>query len=364
MKPSEKYDHFLQQSGFNKDPMQQRAIKILDSLSEEIVNESSSSRGVMASIKALFGNKQCTIKGVYFWGGVGRGKTFIMDIFFQTLAIKNKKRIHFHHFMKNIHDELTKLKNTRNPVKLVAKQFASEARILCVDEFVVTDIGDAMLIGRLLEALFDEGVILLATSNMAPDDLYKDGLQRTNFIPAIKLLKAHCQIFNLEGGKDYRTLSIKQTGLYQYPHDEQALKNLTQYVDTHLIADHSDDHIMINGRAIHFEFCAEDTIWFSFEALCKSTRSRLDYLEIAQEFNTMILTGIEQMDKRSNDVARRFISLIDILYDHRVNLLCTAEVAATELYTEGGLAFEFERTVSRLIEMQSKNYLGKSHRLD
>lgn len=220
-----------------------------------------------------------------------------------------------------------------------------------------------MLIGRLLEALFEQGVVLVTTSNVPPEDLYKDGLQRSSFLPAIELLLQHCLITNLDGGQDYRTLGLKQTELYQYPHTEDVEKALQDFLKSHQIQSKRQEELVINGRPILYKYLAEDTIWFSFDELCKTSRSRLDYLEIAQDFCTLVLTGIEQMDNRTNDAAKRFVSLIDVLYDHRVKLICSAEVPLNELYGEGFLAFEFERTKSRLQEMQSIEYMGLSHKI-
>jgi cell division protein ZapE len=220
-----------------------------------------------------------------------------------------------------------------------------------------------MLIGRLLSVLFQQGTVLVTTSNLPPDELYKDGLQRANFLPAIKLIQQHCEICNLDGGKDYRMMGLSDTELYHYPHDEGAEASINHYIQTHLVAGERKQSIEINNRQIEYEYCAEDTIWFSFDRLCKSSRSRLDYLEIAQMFGTVILTEIEQMDNRSNDAARRFISLIDVLYDHKVKLICTAAVPHADLYTEGFLTFEFQRTISRLQEMQSQSYMHLSHQV-
>ncbi len=364
MKPSQKYNEYLLQSGFYQDGAQQHALYLLDRLHDEIESLHLQSQHQLISIfHSLIKKKKFPIRGLYFWGGVGRGKTFLMDIFFGSLSIKQKKRVHFHQFMKSIHDGLARVKNQKDPLQEVALQYAEGVRVLCLDEFVVTDIGDAMLIGRLLEALFSLGIIVVATSNSPPEELYKDGLQRANFLPAIDLLVDHCHVSYLDGGQDYRLLGLKQTHLYQCPHDETSVGSIRQYLNSHLISAEFMGVLDINGRQIKFEYCAEDTIWFGFHELCKTSRSRLDYLEISQIFSTLVLTGIEQMGDQTNDVARRFISLIDVLYDHRVKLICTAEVPIDNLYRQGFLSFEFQRTVSRLHEMQSADYIGSSHRI-
>ncbi len=361
MKPSSKYEEFLRQSGFCQDAAQQDAIFLLDRLQEQLQPiEQGIIQRIASSVARIKGD--CPkIKGLYFWGGVGRGKTFLMDIFFETLPVKQKKRVHFHKFMKQIHDELTLAKKGLDPLRKIALKVTDNCKVLCLDEFVVTDIGDAMLIGRLLSFLFEQGTILVTTSNTPPDDLYKGGLQRANFLPAIDLIKKNCDICNLDGGKDYRMLGLSDTDLYHFPHDEDAVSSIQKYIQHHLVSGEHHQTIDINNRPIRFEYCGEDTIWFTFEELCKTTRSQLDFLEIAQLFGTVILTDIEQMGNTSNDAARRFISLIDVLYDHRVKLICTAEVSHNELYTEGFLSFEFQRTVSRLQEMQSQNYMHESH---
>ena len=369
MKPSSKYREFLQSSEFQQDSVQQHAISLFDHLQDKILSDQQAAPqrsllgSLLSSIKPGSKPSRPPVEGLYLWGGVGRGKTFMMDIFFETLPIADKKRVHFHRFMKFIHDELKHSKMAEDPLSDIAREYARNVRVLCLDEFVVTDIGDAMLIGRLLKALFDQRVTLVTTSNTTPEGLYKDGLQRANFLPAIALLNQHCEVFNLDGGQDYRTLGLKQAELYQCPHSDEAVEFLRHYLDTHLLMSKQNDSLEVNGRLIPYEYCAEDTIWFSYEELCKTARSRLDYLEIAQDFGTLVLSGIEQMDDKTNDAARRFVSLIDVLYDHRVKLICTAMVPVEELYLEGKLSFEFQRTVSRLLEMQSQEYMGQSHKI-
>ncbi len=358
MKPSTKYSEFMQQSEFYPDDAQLHSVYLLDKLYDKIVERDRNQQGVLGRI---FRPRKNSLEGLYLWGGVGRGKTFLMDIFFEVLPVKNKKRYHFHQFMQQIHNDLEKQENGKNPVKSIARKLAQDTRVLCIDEFVVTDIGDAMLIGRLLEALFEEDVLLVTTSNSPPEELYKDGLQRGNFLPTIDLLDKNCLVANMDGGQDYRKLGLKHTKLYQVPHDHAAIKNIQDYINSHLVAVKEHEFLMINGRKINYEFCAEDTVWFSFEELCKTNRSRFDYLEIASLFNTIILTDIEVMHQRNADVARRFISLIDVLYDHKIKLICTAEVPVEALYQHSYMAFEFTRTISRLLEMQSLEYIGQTH---
>jgi len=361
MKPSLKYDEFMRQSGFFQDQAQQHGLYLLDRLYDNILEKNRIESKLHAKWMKYLRKNDESVQGLYLWGGVGRGKTFLMDIFYQVLPIKDKKRFHFHHFMQQVHASLTVAKKGKDPVKEIAQVFAADTRVLCIDEFVVTDIGDAMLIGRLLEALFKHGVVLVTTSNTPPDELYKDGLQRSNFLPAIELIARHCHISNLDGGQDYRLLGLKQTRLYQVPHNETSVSVISEYLTAHHVAIQRHDRLRINGRDINFEYCAEDTIWFQFNEICKTARSRFDYLEIARMYSTVVITGIETMHDSALDVARRFVSLIDVLYDHRVKLICTADVVAEELYQQQFMAFEFRRTVSRLLEMQSQEYIGQSH---
>ena len=288
-----------------------------------------------------------------------------MDIFFQCLADEvAAKRIHFHGFMKRIHAALAKQKGTTNPLHQIAEDIATRTQVLCLDEFVIVDIGDAMIMAGLLEALFAQGVALVTTSNTEPSDLYKDGLQRSRFLPAIDLIERHCQVVNLDGEQDYRLLYLRQTNLYRVPHDMRTETAIRQYLDEHVSPVQSlQSKLEINGRNLAHQFCAEDTVWFTFAELCETPRSQNDYLELAHYFKTMILTDVRQMQTTDDDVARRFVLLIDVLYDHRVKLMCSAAVLPGQLYQGKRLKFEFERTSSRLLEMQSQAYLEQAHRL-
>ncbi len=360
MKPSVKYQEYLQQSGFDADPAQQQVIDLLDHLYAELI-EPSERKSLFSHILDRFNSDQASPRGLYVWGGVGRGKTFVMDIFFECLPFQAKKRYHFHHFMKQIHDELIELKQGKDPLGEIARKLSETTRVLCLDEFVVIDIGDAMLIGRLLEALFERGLVLVTTSNSAPQDLYKDGLQRARFLPAIDSLVQNCQVINLDGEQDYRLQGLQQAKLFHVPHDQSAVQSIRQYLSSHLVAGHDDGSLRINGRDVNYQYRAEDTVWFSFAELCETARSRFDYLEIAREFGTVVLSDIKAMDDSYSDVTRRFISLIDVFYDHRVKLICSSAVAIGDLYQDSFLGFEFERTRSRLQEMQTQNYLAMPH---
>jgi cell division protein ZapE len=288
-----------------------------------------------------------------------------MDLFYQSLPAKiASERTHFHSFMNRIHASLRQHRNIENPLQQVAKDIASQTRVLCLDEFVIIDIGDAMIMAGLLEALFAEGVVLVTTSNAAPARLYHDGLQRARFLPAIDLISQHCKVVNLDGQLDYRLRFLQQTDLYSVPHDSETEVAIRDYLAQHVVPVQVEQaELTINGRVLEHQFCAEDTVWFNFTELCESTRSQNDYLELARIFNTLILTDIRQMDKIDDDVARRFVLLVDVLYDHHVKLICSAAARPEQLYLGARLSFEFERTASRLIEMQSQEYLEQAHSL-
>ncbi len=362
MLPSANYRALVQQPGFVDDPAQRRAIGSLDDLFARIEQARPPS-----GWRGWFGQRQRwpSVRGVYFWGGVGRGKTLLMDLFYQDLPDSiPARRTHFHSFMNEVHHALKSYRNTAAPLARVAQDIASRTRVLCLDEFVIIDIGDAMIMAGLLEALLADGVVLVTTSNAAPQDLYRDGLQRARFLPAIDLIARNCEVINLDGEQDYRLRFLQQTELYSAPHSQAREDAIRSYLDQHVVPVQTEQHeLVINGRRLEHRYCAEDTVWFSFAELCESTRSQSDYLELARFFNTLILTEIRQMQAADDDVARRFVLLIDVIYDHRVKLMCTAEVLPGELYQGNRLAFEFERTVSRLIEMQSSDYLAQAHTL-
>jgi len=363
--PTEKYHQALAQQGYSPDTAQVRALALFDGLYRRIEGPRP---GVGHSrwIRLIPGrSKQHSIRGIYLWGGVGRGKTFIMDIFYRCLPPGTAKRIHFHDFMNQIHRELKQHAGLEDPLRKIARGIAGKMKLLCLDEFIITDIGDAMIMAGLLESLFDCGVVLVTTSNTVPQNLYRDGLQRARFLPAIELIERHCEVVLLDSEEDYRLQKLQQTDLYTVPHSSAAEQKIRRYLGDHEIESRdSRDTLTINGRELLYEACSEDMVWFSFDALCKTNRSQTDYLEIARLFNTLILTEVESMDALQDDIARRFVLLIDILYDHRVKLICTAEVRPDRLYDGVRLAFEFERTSSRLIEMQSSQYLAQAHRVE
>ncbi|MEM7564344.1 MAG: cell division protein ZapE [Pseudomonadota bacterium] len=360
MKPSERYQSLLKQSGFEADSSQQAAVLRLDELFDRLLTQQPVS---WFRRKFLSKNVSSRNRGIYFWGGVGRGKTLLMDLFYQAICDKYPaQRIHFHRFMNEVHGSLRALSDTTDPLQLVAKSIAKKCHLLCLDEFVIIDIGDAMIMAGLLEFLFAEGVVLVTTSNAKPENLYKDGLQRARFLPAIDLIERNCEVFNLDSEQDYRLRFLSQTDLYRVPHDDHTDVSIRQSLSDHVMpVRNSESGLRINGRQLEYRFCAEDTVWFHFSELCETPRSQNDFLELARLFSTLILTDIRQMNHNDDDIARRFVLLIDVLYDHQVKLICSAAVQPNALYQGERLQFEFERTSSRLLEMQSNEYLARAH---
>ena len=362
MKPSQAYLELIDESGFVADPAQQHTVALFDELHERLLTTPPATwwQGLFARQ-----GKWPKINGLYLWGGVGRGKTLLMDLFYQALPAEvTGERIHFHSFMNGVHAALKKQGEVDNPLQLVAQDIASRAQVLCLDEFVIIDIGDAMIMAGLLEALFSEGVVLVTTSNAAPDRLYHDGLQRARFLPAIDLIKNHCEVVNLDGELDYRLQFLQETDLYTVPHSSEIEATIREHLAQHVLpVQTKQSELTINGRILEHRFCAEDTVWFGFDQLCETARSQGDYLELARLFNTLILTDIRQMQASDDDIARRFVLLIDVLYDHHVKLICSAAASPDKLYNGNRLGFEFERTASRLIEMQSTEYLARAHNL-
>ncbi len=359
--PLSRYQADQQRAEFSADPAQMEAVSHLQRLFDELLIPSSK----LSTLKRLFGQQQRQApQGLYFWGGVGRGKTYLMDIFYECLPIKNKHRTHFHRFMRDVHKRLEQYQGARNPLQKVAADLAAEAKVLCFDEFFVTDITDAMILGGLLEALMSHQVVLIATSNIEPAKLYENGLQRQRFLPAIALLEKHTLIVNVDGGIDYRLRSLKQAELYHCPLDEDADISLEKsFAALSPLGNNNINNgvIDINQRRFHFRKQCEDVIWFDFAELCNKPRSQNDYLEIASEYHALVVSNVPQMNRNTDDQARRFVNLVDVCYDANVKLIISAAVDLLELYTGGGLDFVFQRTLSRLQEMQSEEYLAKGH---
>lgn len=364
MTPKQLYQRDLETEGFQRDPAQAVAVDHLQRLYDDLLTTPQPAEGLLGSMRRLFQGKPKPVCGLYFWGGVGRGKTYLVDTFYNALPFEDKMRIHFHRFMYRVHNELKGLKGQSDPLPIIAEKFASEARVLCFDEFFVQDITDAMLLGTLMQELFKRGVVLVATSNIVPDDLYKNGLQRERFVPAIELIKKHCEVVNVDGGIDYRLRTLNQAEIYHSPLDEQADKNLLHYF--HQLAPDHQAHseaepIVINGREIETRMEADDVAMFEFKALCGGPRSQLDYMEISRLYHAVLVSNVEVMGSKNDDIARRFIALVDEFYERHVKLIMSAEAPLESLYEGGRLEFEFKRCISRLQEMQSEEYLAREH---
>ncbi len=363
--PWARYQQDLTREDFTHDLSQEQAVKALQGVYEQLIKRSGKEKAWYGKLSAKLGSKPDKVKGLYFWGGVGRGKTYLMDTFYDAIPFPEKKRLHFHHFMRLIHEQLKVHKGKSDPLKIVAREFAEQVRVLCFDEFFVSDIGDAMILANLLETLFDEGVTLIATSNIVPDQLYKDGLQRKLFLPAIELLKGHVAVLNVDGGTDYRLRTLKQVEIFHSPLDEAAERNLMasfQKLAPDVDEAKSDADLDILGRKIRARWVSDDVVLFDFKDICEGPRSQNDYIEVAQRFHAVLISNIPVFNGKNDDSARRFINLVDEFYDRSVKLLLTAEQAVEHLYQDGKLSFEFQRTVSRLLEMQSEEYLEAAHK--
>lgn len=362
--PLQRYEKDLLQDGFVADAAQRLAVEKLQSVYEQLNAVDEVKTGLFDRLRGRE-PRQVRVKGLYFWGGVGRGKTYLMDNFYESLPFEQKMRVHFHRFMRRVHRDLTKYNGVKNPLEKVAAGIAKDARVICFDEFFVSDITDAMILGGLMELLFAQGVTLIATSNIVPDKLYTNGLQRQRFLPAIALVKQHCEVVNVDSGTDYRLRALEQAELYHSPLDEQAEVSLHSTFDSLVPArDEVRENVAleVEGRDIPCRYVGEDVAWFDFMALCDGPRSQNDYIELAREFHAVLISDMPQLGRDSEDQARRFISLIDEFYDRNVKLAMSVAVPLEVLYSGGNLAFEFERTLSRLLEMQSHDYLARAHR--
>jgi cell division protein ZapE len=300
---------------------------------------------------------------VYLWGGVGRGKSFLMDAFYATVPVKRKTRLHFHEFMREVHRELSDLQGTVNPLDALGERIAERYKLICFDEFHVADITDAMILHRLLVAMFKHGIGFVTTSNFKPDDLYPNGLHRDRILPAIELLNAHLEVVNVDHGKDYRMSTLEQAHLYHTPLTQQANLMMTETFDRLAECPDQEASLLIESRRLDALRRAGGVVWFDFKNLCGGPRSQNDYLEIAAQFHTVFLSNVPQMSAAMASEARRFTWLIDVLYDRHVKLVLSAEVSPENLYIQGPLAHEFPRTVSRLQEMQSSEYLASERRI-
>ncbi len=362
----DEYLESIEKGELRLDPEQKEVMQELQLIYAAVLTEASKPPP-KKSLFSFFQNKEKStnhqIKGLYLYGGVGRGKTHLVDFFFDRLPIKKKMRLHFHRFMQIVHEELAKLDGVEDPLKHVAKIFTDKATVLCFDEFHVIDITDAMLLGRLLEHLFSDGLILVTTSNFHPDDLYKNGLQRDRFLPAIKLLKHYTKLFEMGGNYDYRSEAFKELGIYYFLNDEKSEQRLEEHFKHLTGVDlYEDRHeIKINNRMIPVKKFSPDVVWFEFDDLCNTPRSTEDFTEIASYFKTVLISNIPLMDSTLDDAARRFINMIDTFYDMHVNIVVSAAESPENIYSGKRLAFEFDRAVSRINEMQTDKYIESRH---
>lgn len=363
MTPLTHYQQDLQRSDFVKDAAQQMAVEKLEALYQRLLLSAPEKKTRLLPRWFAKSGQQESIRGLYFWGGVGRGKTYLMDVFYESLPFEQKLRSHFHRFMQQIHQQLTALGGEKNPLDIIAKDIAQKYRVICFDEFFVTDITDAMILGGLFSQLFELGVVLVATSNIVPSQLYKNGLQRQRFLPAIAAIEKHCEVVNVDGGTDYRLRALEQANLYYTPLNAKAEEGMKQSFEKLAPAAIVEQAALeVNGRAFTARYESDDVVWFDFKELCDKPRSQNDYIELAKIYHAVLLSDVPVLGVENNDQARRFINLVDEFYDRHVKLIVSAEAPIDALYAGGGLAFEIERTQSRLLEMQSQEYLGLEHR--
>jgi cell division protein ZapE len=363
--PQQVYQHALASGELNLDQAQEQAVNYTQQLYEDLLNNLYEPKLQMLDLwSKLLGYKkhQPQIKGLYLWGGVGRGKTYILDNFYASLPFEQKKRLHFHRFMQHIHDKLNQLNTIPNPLENLAADLAQHTKVLCLDEFHVADITDAMLLDGLLRSLFAHGVTLVTTSNVHPDDLYSGGLQRERFLPAIALLKTSTHVINVDNGIDYRLKNLTAAKTYYYPmtaNNEQSMADCF----AKLAPDQPNKagYLTLYGRDIPTIQIADGVIWFEFAILCHVPRGTADYIEIAQDYHTVFVSNIPSMGDAENDLVLRLIHLVDEFYDRGVKLIISSPVPAELLYTGNKLKAQFQRTISRLLEMQSTTYLAKPH---
>lgn len=356
--PIARYAAGVADGRWQDDPAQRFALATFERLWTELAEAPTPSLW-----QRLRGREQPSARGIYLWGRVGRGKTFLCDLFFDALPDEARRRVHFHRFMQDVHAHLRALGDQRDPLDAVAARFAAELRVLVLDEFHVGDIGDAMILGNLLRALFERGVVLVTTSNTPPDGLYRDGLQRERFLPAIALIERHCEVIELASANDWRLRALKQAPVYYSPPAaaaERAMQAAFGRVARGSL--HKDVALTVNDRRIEARRESDGAVWFDFDALCEGPRAVADYIELAKAYHTILVSNVPQFTPQTDDAARRFIELVDEVYDRGVNLVLSAAAPIVELYDGDRLRAEFARTESRLIEMQSEDYLAREHR--
>jgi len=356
--PAERYAEALASGQFMADEAQAQAVQELDRVWKELLNRYKASKKAFRRFR-----RQTSPKGVYMWGGVGRGKTWLMDQFYESVPFRRKTRMHFHHFMQHVHRELNKLSGQRNPLDLVADQIYKDAVIICFDEFFVSNVTDAMILSDLFQKLFQRGITLVATSNIAPDGLYKNGIHRDRFLPTIEMVKKNCVVLNVDAGVDYRLRVLKQAQLFKAPLSHEAQQWIAQRFSALTQTQvQSQESIIINNRIVETIGHTEDVLWCEFSELCLKPRSPSDFIEIANIYNTVLVSNVPHLTDQINDATRRFIYLVDEFYDRGVKLLLTSQDDIINIYQGEKLVFEIERTRSRLLEMQSDEYLHSEHK--
>ncbi len=370
MSPLARYQQALEKGEFQPDEVQREAMTRLDGIYQALTRIQPASaqpaKGLFGKLNKLIGKGKteapAAARGLYMWGGVGRGKTWLMDMFFQAIPGERKQRLHFHRFMLRVHQELTELQGQSDPLQIVADRFKSETDLLCFDEFFVSDITDAMLLGTLMEALFARGITLVATSNIPPDDLYRNGLQRARFLPAIEMIKQHCEIMNVDAGIDYRLRTLTSAHLWMTPLNDDTSKEMERMFVALAGVTRSDKPVLeINHRSLPTQGMAEGVVAMDFKTLCGEGRSQHDYIELSRRFHSVLLYNVPVMIYKTEDQARRFLALVDEFYERHVKLVVSAEASLFEIYQGARLKFEYQRCVSRLQEMQSEEYLRLAH---
>ena len=356
--PAERYTQALESGQFMPDEAQAQAVQELDRVWKELLTRYKASKKAFRRFR-----RQTYPRGVYMWGGVGRGKTWLMDQFYDAVPFRRKTRMHFHHFMQHVHKELNKLSGQRNPLDAVADQIYKNAVVICFDEFFVSNVTDAMILSDLFQKLFERGITLIATSNIAPEGLYKNGIHRDRFMPTITLVQKNCVVLNVDAGIDYRLRVLKQAQLFKYPLSSDAQSwMLERFQSLTHTQTKSNTPIMINNRVVETLGHTEDVLWCEFSELCFKPRSPADFIEIANIYNTVLVSNVPHLTDHLSEGARRFIYLVDEFYDRGVKLLLTSEDSIVDIYQGEKLAFEIERTRSRLLEMQSDDYLNAAHK--
>ncbi|CAI1043728.1 AFG1-like ATPase [Serratia liquefaciens] len=368
--PLSRYQRLLAAGEYQADEVQRQAVTQLDHIYQalqQIPAVSAPAGGLRGKLSRLLGKssetaKQRPVQGLYMWGGVGRGKTWLMDMFFHSLPGDRKLRLHFHRFMLRVHEELTELQGQENPLEIIADGFKAQTDVLCFDEFFVSDITDAMLLATLLQALFARGITLVATSNIPPDDLYRNGLQRARFLPAIELINEYCDVMNVDAGIDYRLRTLTQAHLYLTPLDEQTRQTMDQmFVKLAGKKGEAAPVLQINHRPLQVIHAVDGVLAVDFHTLCEEARSQLDYIALSRLYHSVILYNVRVMGPLKENTARRFLALVDEFYERHVKLVIAAEASMFEIYQGERLKFEYQRCLSRLQEMQSEEYLKLPH---